>query len=462
MTHKELLEEFLIFEEEHRLFELRIEDIPLWEYMRFSVFYQLKNELVASILDTGGKKINGFSKALKTYGNHSFFKNPDKISKDIDLLVFNHARRREAQGVYHDIHTDPFLPGLDMDYAVLENYFNYGHLKPAPTPSLYYLDKIELPAAMARKLSSKKPNNTDLKKLDAIVSHVKEQWDVDLVNFKTDVKKLVRQHKYVYPRIEKLINRIKPKKILTVVSYAITNQIVTEIAHKYGIKVIEAQHGVVGRLHVAYNYKGHPRLMTVPDYFLAWGSYWMEGARMGVPQQNIKLVGFPYLDSFKKGHDAVRHPKQLIFISQMSDKIARFAEELAKHLPTYKILFKAHPSEYEIVHDKYPYLSNQRNISIVADDKKPLYTLFQESRFVFGVYSTALMEAIAFCDAIFVIKYAGWELYENMSSTFNFIGTTEEAIVAIQQNDYKSAGKNTEHYFVPGAIQKTCSFLENL
>jgi len=462
MNHKELLEEFLIFEEELKLFELRIENIPIWEYVRFSVFNQIKHELVAAIYYSGGKKIDNFSKALKMYGYHSVAKNPYSVAKNTDVLVFNHSRRREVQGVYQDIHTDPFLPNLNMKFAMFENYFNWGHLKPAATDSLYYLDRIELPAAMIRKLSKATPDVVDTAELDEIRMQIKAKWDVDLASFKEITIRLIRQYHYVYPRMEKLITRANPKKIVTVVSYTITNQIVTEIAHKHNIKVIELQHGVVGKLHVAYNYIGSPKLQTVPDYFLAWGSYWMEGSRMPMPADHIKMVGFPYLDSFKQDHSIVRKPKQLVFISQMSQKIARFAQEMAILLPDYTILFKAHPTEYHGVYEKFPYLLEHSNITIIADDKKPLYTIFQESAFVFGVYSTALIEAIAFCDAIFVIKLAGWEIFENLTNTFNFIDTVEEAVEAIQQQNHIPASKNLEKFFVQDAIAKTCSFLEDL
>lgn len=462
MTHKELLEEFLVFEEEHSLFDLRIEKIPIWEYMRCSVFNQVKHELVAAIYYSGGKKIDNFSKALKIYGYNSIAKNPYAVKKNTDLLVFNHYRRREIRDVYQDIHTDPFLPNLNMKYAVFENYFNWGHLKPTPTDSLYYLDRIELPAAMMRNLSNATPEQTDCAKLDKISIQIKAQWGVDLSHFKEIAIRLIRQYKYIYPRMEKVINRAKPKKIVTVVSYLLTNQIVTEIARKHNIKVIELQHGVVGKLHIAYNYRGSPRLQTVPDYFLAWGSYWMEGSRMTLPIEHIKMVGYPYLDSFKKEQNIVRRPRQLVFISQLSQKIALFVQEMAILLPEYTILFKAHPTEYHDVYEKYPYLLDHTNITIVADDKKPLYTIFQESTFVFGVYSTALIEAIAFCDAIFIIKLPGWELFENLASTFNFIETVEEAVTAIQQSDYILASKNVEKYFVQDAIAKTCKFLEDL
>lgn len=462
MTHKELLEEFLLFEDQHNLFNIRIEQIPIWEYMRVNIFGQIRNELVASIFSTGGKKINNFSKAFKNFGYHSLSKSPYEISKNVDLLVFNHSRRRETEGVYQDIHTDPFLPDLDMNYAVLENFFNWSHLKPALTTNLYYLDRIELPAAMVRILSSAVPKASDLAKLEVITAQIKTQWGVDLVDFKEHVTRFIRQYRYAYPRLEKVIKKANPKKILTVVSYGVTNQIVNEIARKYSIKIIEVQHGVVGKLHVAYNYKQSSGLQTVPDYFLAWGSYWVDGARMPMPKENIKMVGFPYLDSFKKQNDILRKPKQLVIISQMSQKIAHFAQEMAMRLPDYTIVFKAHPTEYKVVGEKYPKLATYQNITIIADDKKSLYTLFQESSYVFGVYSTALIEAIAFCDAIFVIKLPGWELFENLSNTFNFIDSADEAAKAIEEQKYISASKDLEKYFVQDAITKTCRFLEDI
>lgn len=462
MTHKELLEEFLNFEDENNLFDIRVEDIPLWEYTRFDMFNSLKHELVAVRHNVGTKKISKFQRAFKNYAVNTLFNNPLQIDKNVELLVFNHPRRREVDSFYQDIHTDPFLPHLNMDYAVIESVFNWGHLKPAKTSNLYYFDAIELPGVFKRILSSKEPPQKEIDKIDKILSLIEARWGINLAHTKMTIIRLIRQYKSTYPRVEKLLRKIKPRAILSVVSYAFNNKIVAEVAHELGIKVIEVQHGIAGSLHIGYNYKGNPSLKTVPDYFLAWGDYWVKHTRMAIKKENIKVVGYPYLDNFREEHKAESNKKQLVFLSQMSEELGRFAEELATRLPDYNIVFKAHPTEYPIALEKYAYLQNKDNVAIIANDKIPLYTIFQESDFVFGVNSTAMIEALGFCNTIFVIKLAGWEYFEDVADndSFVFISSVEEAITNINSGKRSRSTQDLNQFFARDATAKTCKFLE--
>jgi hypothetical protein len=463
MTHKVLLEKFLLFEDENNLFDIRVEDIPIWEYTRFDIFHLLKNELVAVHHSVGIKKMSKFKRAFKNYVWNTLFKNPFQIDKNVELLVFNHSRRREVDSFYQDIHTDPFLPHLKMDYAVIESVFNWGHLKPAKTSNLYYFDAIELPGAFKRILSSKEPTQGDLEKIDKILSLIEERWgEIHLAYTKMTIIRLIRQYKSTYLRVEKLLRKKNPRAILSVVSYAFNNQIVTEVAHKLNIKVIEVQHGIAGPLHIGYNFLGNPSLKTLPDYFLAWGDYWIKNTRMAIPKENIKIVGYPYLDNFRQKTKVERNEKQLVFLSQMSGEVGRFAEELATLLPDHKIIFKAHPTEYTVVFEKYTYLKNKSNVEIIATDNKPLYEIFQESNFVFGVNSTAMIEALGFCNTIFVLKFAGWEYFEDMADneSFVFISSVEEAVTQIKSGKRFRSTLNLDQFFARDATAKTCKFLE--
>lgn len=462
MTHKELLEEFLIFEEENNLFDIRVEDIPIWEYTRFDIFHLLKHELIATRHNVGIKTMSKFKRAFRNYVWNTMFKNPFQIDENVELLVFNHSRRREVDSFYQDIHTDPFLPHLNMNYAVIESVFHWGHLKPAKTSNLYYFDAIELPGAFKRILSSKEPAEGDLEKIDKILSLIEERWGFHLAYTKMIIIRLIRQYKSTYPRVEKLLRKKKPRAILTVVSYVFNNKIVTEVAHKLNIKVIEVQHGTVGPLHIGYNYRGNPSLKTVPDYFLAWGEYWVKNTRMTIPKANIKIVGFPYLDSFRQANHLESNERQIVLLSQMSEELGHFAEELATRLPDYKIVFKAHPAEYSRVYENYAYLKGKSNVEIIANDKKPLYEIFQESNFVFGVNSTAMLEALGFCNTIFVLKFAGWEFFENMvgNESFVFISSIEEAVIKIKLGKRSISTQNLDQFFAGDATAKTCKFLE--
>ena len=169
-----------------------------------------------------------------------------------------------------------------------------------------------------------------------------------------------------------MLNKIAPNKIITTVSYSYINQIFTAVAKELFIPVIELQHGIIGKSHVAYNYKTSNEIITFPDYFFAWGSYWINGTRFPIAEDKVNVVGYPYINKFKtKGFE--REKKRIIILSQRRKDLAELTVELALKLPDYEIIFKCHPSEYRVAKKEYEVFIEYKNIKLVMDDNLELY-----------------------------------------------------------------------------------------
>lgn len=455
LTHKELLEQFIFFENDNNLIEWDIDNIPIWELIRMNVFTDLKDKLVNKNFNIQKRKINnGFGIFFKFIKN-SIFQNPFNISKQIDLLIFNHPRRKINSGFYEDIYIDTLLPILNNDkYIIIEGYVNnnIAHYKPVKSNNLYYLDAIQYPSKIMSYLPlGYKLTIEEKNKISKIEKSINLNWNTQISNLEQHIVTYIRRWNFVYPKFIKLLENTVPKKIINVVSYSFFNQVMTCAAKKKQIPVIEIQHGTIGKYHIAYNFKNHKNLhlKTFPTHLFAWGQVWIKEARIPLSIKNINIVGFPYLRNFQSNQDTKRNLKQILVISQYREDIALFTKKIAENLPEYVIIYKAHPSEYQIIESKYHYFKKIPNLKIVADDNLSLYDLFMQSTFVLGVHSTALIEALAFCPNVYIIKLPGWEYFEDLevSNNLKFISNSEEALKNIEESVPKESTNDVDYYF---------------
>ncbi|WP_321290261.1 hypothetical protein [uncultured Sunxiuqinia sp.] len=467
MTHKTLLEEFLTFEKENNLFKWEIDNVPIWELLRMSVFTDLKNKLVNENITINEQKTKKSIAIFFKFFINSIFHNPFIKSKQKDYLILNHPRRKLNSGIYEDVYIDPLLPHLNDNYVVLEGYVNLNkdHYRPIQTENLYYLDILQLPSRLISSLSvSAELSHADKIRIMEVETLINTNWNIQISTFEKKISKFIKRWNFVLPKIERLILKINPKKVLNVVSYSFINQAFTFCAHKNSIPVIEFQHGTVGKYHIAYNYSFNEGIdiKTFPDIFLAWGKNWVKDARLPIPINNIEPVGFPYYELFFKKDDFTRNPKQVTVISQYRKDIALLTKDIACALPDYEIIFKAHPAEYLDASIKYPFLTNMQNVRIVADDKTHLYNLFRQSSFVVGVHSTALLEALAFCPNVLIAKLPGWEYFEDLEENENlkFISNVNDFSQSVFKCAKTESNSTLLDYFEDESIKKIVNIIK--
>lgn len=416
MTYKALVEKFLKFELENNLFDFKPNSVPLWELLRFKVFDLIKDELCYKNVNIDGRKtfnrLSCFNAFLKNY----YFKNPYRHQKKVDFLFFNHPRRKKNGKAYNDIYTDVLLQDFEDDYLVLEGFFDMGHMKPATTKSLYYLDYLQFPVKLVNYLPSKFYLTNGLREnLINLENLVKINFNLKKITVKQHAVRGYKFYKFLKPKIEKLVKYFRPKVVINVVSYNYINQIVTQVAKQKNIPVVELQHGIIGEKNITYSYSIKELPETVPDYFFSWGDYWNQKIKLPIPNSNIVSVGFPYIEKLRKGNKHSKG-KKVIFISQMRDDIAQYTYQLAKALPSYKIIFKAHPTEAKVAKEIYSYLGECNNIDIITDGDVSLYNLFKKCTYAIGVNSTALIEAKAFDLDVVILKLPGYEYMEEFLS----------------------------------------------
>ena len=200
-------------------------------------------------------------------------------------------------------------------------------------------------------------------------------------------------------RFRSWLQRLRVKCVVTSVHYNLSNLILAEAAHALGLPVVELQHGTIFPSHAAYNLPVNGSVYS-PDYLFAWGDFWEKGLR-NYPLKSVVCTGYPYFDHHlgecpRVAGDGVR--RRILFVSQgtIGAHLAKVAVFLSERLPPdrFSLRYKLHPSETRTWRSNYPELACGR-VEVVEDTARNIYSCFAECDVVIGVYSTSVVEGLA-------------------------------------------------------------------
>ena len=397
-----------------KLFDMEICNVKIWQYIRRSIFDNIigKSKIIDMVkidIDRSGLSVlKKFLKSLK----YILCKKDALISpfRRKEVLIFNHPRRKLIEGQFWSIYTDYLLQDFEFDYQVIESV--YENRKPPKTKNTKYLDFAVGLSYLIRKLIFIKFTKEDIRTLRILEKRIKKDYKID-INIISKVKITLKQRKSYMWMLAKLLDVYQPKLIIEVVGYLIIKMTLNELCKRRNITTIEFQHGLLSSLDLAYDFPMNVKLDVFPDYFFSFGKYWEELTRFPIPKENIKSVGFPYLESELKKYKDEKSEK-ILFISSWAygKDLSEFAIEFAK-MSSKEICYKLHPREYKIWKKEYR-LKTTQNFTIIDHDEIPLYQLFAESSSIIGVYSTALYEGLMSGLNIFIVNLPGYDYMEEV------------------------------------------------
>lgn len=466
MNHEDLLERFLNFEYENNLFDLEIRNVKFWQFIRFRIFnYILSNK---GIFGKSGKEEIGFMPKLYFKGFNFYISSLLKKIffkfKERDILFFCGSRRILSDGIYQNLYLDPIIESCHMSYLALENYNRLGHLKPPRTHNLFYLDYIEFPSRFVNYFRKMKLNKLEAEMIKTLQYSLNKTFNLKYTLLFSEINRNILRYEYIYPKLKKLITITNPKVIIEICSYSIFNQIANIIAKEQNIPTIEFQHGTMGKYHLAYNYIKKMHVESFPDYIFVWGDFWKDNTNFPINKKNVIVTGFPYLENQVSIRRNIKREKNILFISQgtIGEKLAETAFELAEKLEGYQIIFKLHPDEVSLS-DRYNFLRGKGNISIIKDNKTLLYDLFAKCEYQVGVYSTALIEGLAFGLKTIIVKLPGWKYFKDLNSEFiKFVDNDEEIVEFIKKTQGKVPKFRNDYYWKENSLNNILSNLKDI
>jgi len=275
----------------------------VWPYLRIS--YHL--EYVTRISEKEGETLYGeplypkpsFSQRLKEYlelVKNSFYGLKNWLGKYDYVALSNTQERRSIDGKYFNRLIDTMIDELGRDSVLYieRRAPSFYPIKKVHTKRIVGRDLIDLImflVAFWEKLSLRRYTIQNGYILQAI------QRDY---NLEIDDALLIRTH-IIQRRVYSLLFRmIKPKAIL-LSDYYSANMPAIKSAKNLGIRVVEFQHGLIGKENPFYNVSAEIDKTYFPDYLLVFGRKEIEtfANRRFIEPENVSPVGSFYIEHMR-------------------------------------------------------------------------------------------------------------------------------------------------------------------
>lgn len=392
MTFLEVHQRFQEFEHTESLFSWKIDGISIWERIRFPIYIQIMQNL--GLYESAERTQQKFNRSKRLLQAFRYAMNSPWSHSKTKYLVIGIPRRKPIQSTWWDIYLDPLLETLQGQYLYLEPAYMGRHFTPPKSDPIAYFDSLDLLGKLYKKLFKIELKKKQLLHTQKMEKKLSELFgtNVRLVAAVLDCLQSQATADSIFGR---LLDRLSPSILLLGCSYG--KESLISVAKRRKIPVIEVQHGSITPYHYAYHFPPGYHKETFPDYFLAFGDFWLERANLPLPKANQIAVGFPYFEKQLSCVQAIRQ-KRITFLSQVriGSALSRLATECADspQMGDYQIAFKLHPYEYSDWRTRYPHLLHPR-IKVIDNDRSNFYETLSSSEFIAGVYSTAIYEALA-------------------------------------------------------------------
>lgn len=177
-------------------------------------------------------------------------------------------------------------------------------------------------------------------------------------------------------------------------------------AKDLAIPIAEYQHGQINQFHIAYNFGPSIEKSAyknfLPDFFLTFGSLWGDMIQLPVKKINI---GNPHLSESVEKTKAIVKEKIILVLGTgtNSEEIIDRVLLLVKRYKSigYQIIFRPHPLEWANINSVYRRLVDEK---ITIDTTSDIHNSLQRAEVVVSELSTALYEAKAFVDKVYIIR----------------------------------------------------------
>lgn len=424
MTIQAAHDAFIAHEEEHDLWSLTAYGRPYWHLVRYEVFGWLLRALGLQ-----GRRHGGFAdKPLRERLAIHPRRWPSTVRRShwrdlrpVDLLVLPHPRHVPQDGAWVCPYTGPLVAGLPHSRFVVKDLYEGRHQHPIAGDDVRYLEwarrAAELGFLARDAWRGGWLGRADRARVDAWVASHERAFAVPLDHGRAFafVRKAVRNAVTLEAVYQRLLDRTRPRAVLLAVHYSHRNLVMTSVARRRGIPVVEVQHGVIGSSHLAYNMAPGRRPAAFPDYLATFGDFWRDTTPgLPLPPERARAIGFAWLEHerLRATPDAPDPEREtVLFVSQgtVASALADAAVDLARRLDPrrWRIRFKHHPSDLSGWRARYPQLA----ASSVEVIERPLgiYDAFAAADAQVGVYSTALYEGLAFGLRTCVLRVPGHE-----------------------------------------------------
>lgn len=451
MTNK-----FIDMEKKYKLFtELEYENLNYWHFIRMQIYMRIFKEIRE--LDNMHPDLENKNKKkyvdFGCYFIDSLFKNLKYKKSPKSFLISCTSRKEYMDGSW----VNPLTFTINNYYENNSIIFELASLTSKEydiklNSPVFYSAVWELTRAIHIYIFRAIKNHELIKQAEKIQKYVYEFFNIklDIKWISYEIVYSIQSYKVLYPKFVKFLKDNKIKCIIEVCHYNRKHMILNMAAHSCNIQVLELQHGIMGKEHIAYNLNLIDQIL--PDKILTFGQYWIDSADYPDKTSRMVAVGYPYYEKRVKYYKKNKlEKKAIIILSQgpFGHKMSSFAIELnikihEKQLD-YKIIYKLHPNEYKSWKKLYPQLIEYPDILVVDNDETQLYDYFSISQIQVGVNSTAIFEGLGFGLQTFFLNYLKIDFVEDLvcKNVAVKISSVNEMLLYLENNnkqlqDFKS------------------------
>ncbi|CAA6826937.1 MAG: Unknown protein [uncultured Sulfurovum sp.] len=442
MTIEDINECIFETEEKFGLMDVTINGIKVWQALR--MHYYIKISVALGVYTEPHSQDFSRKTRWKNVGSSlksALFQNPFFSKKNIDILVLDHPRKVKVGDEYIDIYTKYFIDDLvseNKNFEVLEMPFQHKHLT-QDASYRKHSDVLALLSSLIRPfIAVKVDKQTEKKLVDASV-YLNQRLGTK-VDFLTECSRFAKVFASRKIWIDRLLIQKRPKTMYVVTGFAYAVWI--QAAKEQGIETIELQHGTMSRYYIGYSFPNSPKgsVDVFADKLYVWNDYWKNMAPYPLTDENIVIQKFQHFEQEKEKFSHIKKdPKKIVVISQgtVTQSLAKLLLENSDVLKEYTILYKLHPGEFDRWEDYEELVKfvKQKNVTIIKDEY-PLYELLASSKYLIGIYSTAVYEGLEFGCKVMVADVAGIEHVKPMIDGGYFVKITDQNIEdAIKKSD---------------------------
>lgn len=449
-------------EKDGSVYDLRIEGIPLWWFVRVRFFEEMLSRL-DQMEKVGSSKTGTLSlnRSVRYSFNNEIYFILRCVRTAIDIFVLRFPVRKSAIFLTGAVS----ISGRDKIDGYIDDYYNKiskdaiivsrtTFRKTAIYPLLhctntFFLDLLILRGAFKFLLTFRSFKKIKIDGWDKF-----EQRFVNTGSNEDILKESIAVIKglciSLYPKIyiqldaaNDLLSMVKPKLIVETTSYDSGVMAMNLIARKKNIHVIELQHGLITRNYPAYNYyipDNFGSMLPLPNKIFIFG----ESSKREIlasgnafAAENLVVAGLPRLNNMlretESGKNAIRKKVRrriavkeddfLITIADQSGRyISDFVEKTLDILPNGTVIaVKMHPNADLGKDLLYKNILNHHSVRIVDGDGIDPYELLVASDACATVYSTILLESMALGLPSIAVQGPGCEMIMDLVGGDNII-----------------------------------------
>lgn len=420
------LSAFIAFEEELQLFDRALSGVAYWQLIRHDVFRETLEALGLAerahlrleevpLAHWLGPQLRGLPRTLARSLPLLW---PGAVER-AELLVAAHPRQLLHEGRYICPYTQPLLWSTQHSRHLLVGHFQGRYFAPDAAERTSYVD-LALAAAhaafRARELVGRGLPASTRAQIAKLAQQLRRQLGAAPPEHALErrIRTAVLSALGLRPLLGRLLDRVRPRLVLNVVGYRLVNQLLTLAARERGIPVAELQHGTLGAAHAGYNFAPGRRPPAYPDQLLLFGEIWREVTPgLPLPAAATPAIGYAWLELQRARYPRSRsgtRPQRVLFLSQrgIGRELAGIAVQLQQRQVGVEICYRLHPSEGLRWQQLYPELASS-GVQVEKADARPLYAAQAAADVQVGVYSTALLEGVAFGLQTYLVALPGHE-----------------------------------------------------